>query len=107
MNRLQYLLSKLAEEASEVAQISLKTSQFGLEDVKPGQDSSNRMRMFDELNDLNGIIRMLNMEFGFGYAPELAAMEEKEAKVNRYYNYSYDSGLINDNRVEAEKGKTQ
>lgn len=30
MDRIQYLLSKIAEEASEIAQIALKTQQFGV-----------------------------------------------------------------------------
>lgn len=32
MNRTQLLLSKLAEECSEVAQIAIKTSLFGMDD---------------------------------------------------------------------------
>ncbi len=61
MNRLQYLLTKLAEEAAEIAQISLKTQQFGL-DERYNDGLSNKERCHQELDDLNGVIQLLNDE---------------------------------------------
>ena len=52
MNRLQYLLTKLAEEANEVGQIALKTQQFGVDEGMPGQPFTNAERTHQELNDL-------------------------------------------------------
>ena len=44
MDRLQLLLSKLAEEGTEVAQIALKTAQFGLHESREGQYPTNAER---------------------------------------------------------------
>lgn len=44
MTRLQLLLSKLAEEGAEVAQIALKTAQFGIEETCPSQPFTNAER---------------------------------------------------------------
>lgn len=52
MNHLQHYLTKLAEEGSEVAQIALKTQQFGADEVMPGQPLNNFERCHLELDDL-------------------------------------------------------
>lgn len=51
MDKLQYLLTKLAEEGSEVAQIALKTQQFGPHEVMPGQPLSNFQRCHHEIDE--------------------------------------------------------
>lgn len=50
MNQLQHLLTKLAEEGAEVAQIALKTQQFGPNEVMPGQPLDNFERCHHELD---------------------------------------------------------
>jgi NTP pyrophosphatase (non-canonical NTP hydrolase) len=92
MNRLQYLLTKLAEEASEVAQMSLKTQQFGLDEVYI--DKSNRVRLHEELDDLLTVINLLNTEFGFGYMPNEEYVINKINKIAKYYQYSVDLGMV-------------
>lgn len=94
MNRLQYLLTKLAEESSEVAQIALKTQQFGLEEQHPKLEFTNRQRIHQELDDLFAIVDMLNSEFFFEYLPNLEALDKKIMKVNKYYEYSKNLGLV-------------
>lgn len=94
MTRLQYLLTKLAEECSEVAQMALKSQQFGLEEKRAGQDLTNKERLHEELNDLNGIVRMLNREFGFGFVPSGIAATAKCEKVNKYYALSKKLGQV-------------
>ena len=93
MNRLQYLLMKLAEECSEVSQISLKTMQFGMDEKHPEMTQTNKERIHGELNDLNGIIMMLNCEFDFNYQVDKDAMYKKVDKVNHYYKYSQELGF--------------
>jgi NTP pyrophosphatase (non-canonical NTP hydrolase) len=88
MNRLQYLLTKLAEEAVEVSQIALKTQQFGLEEVCPNLPYTNKQRIYQELDDLNAILTMLAVEFDFYYKINPEAVADKIAKVNKYYGYS-------------------
>jgi hypothetical protein len=92
MNRQQYLLMKLAEEAAEVAQIALKTMAFGMHETSPWHPDNNAKRCHAELNDVMGIISMLNEEFGFGYEVDEAAVQAKKDKVNHYYAYSVQLG---------------
>lgn len=94
MTRLQYLLNKLAEEASEVSQIALKTAQFGLDECKQGQELTNAQRTHSELNDLLAIVDMLNREFGFGFFPSDISQMRKQAKVEQFYQYSVELGFV-------------
>ena len=41
LTRYQYLLTKLAEEASEIAQIALKTQQFGADEPSVASESTS------------------------------------------------------------------
>lgn len=97
MNRLQLLLGKLAEEGSEVAQIALKTQQFGLHEVCPGGQDTNAQRTHKELDDIWAAVEMLNEEFDFGYAPNRARIEAKKVKVNKYAAYSETLGMVGSN----------
>lgn len=94
MNRLQLLLTKLAEEAAEVAQISLKCQQFGLDETWSGTHLPNKIRLHDELDDLNGIIQMLNEEFELNYVRSQFNVEKKIQKVDKYCKYSQELGLV-------------
>ena len=96
MNRQQYLLTKLAEEASEIAQIALKTQQFGIDEKLPGQDLTNRDRIEMEFNDLLGVIKLLNQEFGCKIRIDEDMIAAKAAKINKYFQYSIDCGQIKD-----------
>lgn len=53
MSAQQYILMKIAEEASEVAQRALKAQQFGVDQTEPGRDRDNAERLCDELTDLS------------------------------------------------------
>ena len=95
MDRFQYLLTKLAEECTEVAQMALKCQQFGLEDVKPEQavPYTNAERLHSELNDLMASIEMLNGK-GLGYEVDEYAVCVKKKKVNKYIQMSADLGFV-------------
>jgi len=99
MKRIQYLLIKLAEEASEVSQIALKTSQFGMEETCPGLLENNKQRIHSELNDLFGIIEMLNDEFNFEFKIDSVKSNLKRVKVNKYYEYSKEQGMIHEKNI--------
>jgi hypothetical protein len=93
----QFLLTKIAVEASEVAKIALKAQQFGLTEVQPGRDQSNAERMYAELNDLATVVRMLSETGGsFNFVPCVASMETKRAKVNELLHYSRLLGQVED-----------
>lgn len=94
MNQLQHLLTKLAEEGSEVAQIALKTAQFGPNEVMPGQPLDNFQRCHQELDDLMAMVEMLNDQYGFGYKPSRERMDAKKEKVRKYLGYSIHLGLV-------------
>lgn len=92
MNREQYLLTKLAEEAVEVAQMALKTQQFGMLEVYKTED--NRTRLHAELNDLFAIIEMLNKECDFKFVMDQSQINTKITKVDHYYEYSKSLGKV-------------
>lgn len=94
MNRLQYLLGKLAEESAEIAQMAQKTSQFGLDEVCPGLTASNAERLHREIDDMLTIVDMLNIEFGFNYCPDMDHVAAKKVKVEKYYEYAKSLGTI-------------
>ena len=96
MKVLQYYLTKLAEEGAEVAQIALKTQQFGPGEVMPGQPHTNYERCHQELDDLMAVVEELNARFDFGYVPSRERIEAKKAKVRKFLAYSYDLGLVGD-----------
>lgn len=95
MDRVQYLLSKIAEEASEISQIALKTQQFGVYEMCPDLEETNVQRINKEFNDLLGVIQLLNKELGvyeIQFNPEL--VEKKIEKVEKYYQYSINCGQV-------------
>lgn len=94
MNRQQYLLTKLAEEASEVAQIALKAQQFGLDYLHPKLLESNAARIRAELTDLLAIVDMLNEECLLSFLVHNDAIATKKEKVNKYYQYSIQLGEV-------------
>ena len=95
MNRKQYLLSKLAEEANEVAQMALKCQQFGFDDRYPDNTSEkNSERLINELIDLQGIISMLINEKHLVFISKEQKIFRKIKKVNRYYLYAKQCGQI-------------
>jgi hypothetical protein len=93
MNYRQFLLCKLAEEASEVAKIALKTAQFGFNEKHPDLPFNNKERIHQELDDLAGIVEMLN-DLDFDYAPNKTNISSKKEKVIKYLNYSVSLGCV-------------
>lgn len=106
MTNTQYLLTKVAEEASEIAQIALKTAQFGMSEVYSGATNpdglTNAERLKGEINDLLGVVDMLIDESEFVYMPDLAAIEAKKAKVRTFREYSRSLGLVEPDAREKE-----
>ncbi len=112
----QHLLTKLAEEGSEISQIALKTVQFTMNEKREGQPFTNKERIHQEINDLLGVIRILNRDHNFQYVlPDMvndhngtmtefefidaraannAAISAKEEKINKYKGYSQILGTV-------------
>jgi hypothetical protein len=105
----QYLLTCLAEEASEVSEEGAKlvkrvtkALRFGLEEIQKGQTETNIERMIGvigslvyELNDLIAILELLGYEeLDFGQVGENNALEAKKVKVAKYMELSRERGII-------------
>lgn len=93
----QYLMSKLAEEATELAQRALKLQQYGAQEREVGTDRTNADRLRDEWIDVLATIRMAK-EAGTLTMPDTAevdaAIARKVAKINRYLALSRDLGQV-------------
>ena len=112
MNFEQYLLTKVAEECAEIAQIALKAQQFGLENKKDEDTPTNRERLSDEINDLFVILSMLdsNGYFSVDLWDKDRALT-KQAKVFKFLGISKDLGRVIDgqsgkNEAEAQKSSS-
>jgi len=98
MNLSQYLLGKLAEEATEIAQISLKTQQFGFEEWLPGQTFTNAERIHQEIDDLKAVLEMLN-NISLNYSENRDRIEVKKEKIIKYLNYSVQLGMVDESAL--------
>lgn len=94
MTHEQFLLMKLAEEATEIAQIALKTAQFGMTEKHPDLPLNNLERIHLELNDLHAVVDELNTWCQFGFKPNHAAKINKIEKLNKYLGYSIQLGKV-------------
>lgn len=102
MSNLQYLLTKLAEEGTEVGQMALKNQHFGIDECQFSGGESNRERLHGEINDLLGVIRLLNEEEGFGFTPDEGAIVAKMQKIRHYRDYSVSLGLVQKKWTKAD-----
>lgn len=94
MKNWQYLLLKLSEECNEVGQMASKNMHFGTEETQTGGVQTNRERLHAEINDLLGIIELLNEEEGFDFTPNPDKIALKKEKVKFYREYSRSLGLV-------------
>lgn len=93
MNKTQYLLLKLNEEATEIAKEAAKCMQFGFESGWKG--TTNRERLNAELDDLMAVLVMLRKNGDFDYRPNQEAISAKQGKVAQFAQMSADMGFIN------------
>lgn len=96
LNEEQYLQICCAEEAAEVAHRISKILRFGLNEVQPGQDKTNRTRLEDELVDFTAIVHLMGMKGIVNMRhPDLQkSFEAKIDKVRKYMQYSRDRGIL-------------
>ena len=87
MNYQQYLLVKLAEEASEVAQIAIKCSLFGYDSVDPREDTgeTNALKLFKELLDFSAVMTELEGSTDIDFNPD-DYIDMKRLKLQYYYD---------------------
>lgn len=99
MNRKEYLLTKLIEEASEVIQAATKIQIFGEDSFGPGEPLSNKDHLEYEIDDLAAIIELLADEglIATDYASQsnsVLRIKAKREKVERYYEISKKLGTV-------------
>lgn len=96
MSKEQFLLTKLAEECSEVAKAALKAQQFGLNEINPYTGINNLTRLQDELDDLHAAVKMLNEceQSEFLYTRNVPYINSKIYKVEKFLAYSQDLGKV-------------
>ena len=94
MNKVEYLLTCLAEEAVEVAQRATKAMRFGCDEVQPGQPLSNVQRISQELSEVFALAELLEEE-GVRILPLSSdAIERKREKVAVFMKYSRECGTL-------------
>ena len=94
MNRTEMLLVQLAEECAEVQQQVCKALRFGLDEIRPqDSDETNSESITRELEDLEGIVHMLQIANAVGYFKK-ENIDKKIEKVEKYLKYSHSVGTF-------------
>lgn len=90
MNYNEYLLTKLAEECSELAQVASKMNVFGVNSYDPADASktTNEDHMNVELNDILAVIDMLKESMLLSVGRNNILIEQKKAKMNKMWQIS-------------------
>jgi hypothetical protein len=97
MNVIEHLLTCLMEECAEVSKEASKANRFGIGDIDPRQPNGpdNLGRIIVELNDLMGVVRLLQSS---GVLPAEIWSEEmqtaKMRKVERLMHYAEETGAL-------------
>ncbi len=97
MNRLEHILTCVAEESNEVGQRACKAGRFGLDEVQPGHSADNWERMIHEFHDLFGVLMMLSHEVERPWQDLIPAPHIIDAKVKRvekYMAYAAEQGAL-------------
>ncbi len=95
LSRTEHILIKLNEEATEIAKDVDKALIFGLDDVEPNQEFTNKQKIENEIADLLGVVEMLT-EKGFLNKDEIfnhSKINAKKVKVLRWLDYSILKGI--------------
>lgn len=92
-----YLLSHLAQECAEVIVRITKAQHFGLDEIQPEQDFTNRQRILFELCDLLAMAEVLREENILPTVPADVAerrLAAKKLKAAKFREYSKELGRL-------------
>ena len=81
--REREILDIVQEECAEIIQRCAKAKRFGLDEIQPGQDQTNRARIVGEVGDLYGILRLADDE-GVLFYPDYSRIKAKLDKLKVY-----------------------
>ena len=101
MNRIEYLLQCIGEEAAEVQQAASKCNRFGINDGYPGTNRNNIEDLAQEITDLVAIYYMLGH---LNYPDRIKLPQildpnkicEKQDRVKKYMEVSRSLGRLED-----------
>lgn len=97
MNRKEYLLAVLSEEAGEIVQSVGKALRFGLFDKRITTAHTNWDDLRLELHDLLAVYEMICESEDRKFAIDAELIEAKKLKIEHYMNYSKQQRCLNDN----------
>ena len=93
MDKIEYLLIKLGEEACEISLATSKALTFGLDDNYT--EVSPAVRIAQEFNDFIAVIEMLEEEgVDFRYLYSDKQITAKKNKVKKFFRYSLKRGIL-------------
>lgn len=102
MNPTEHVLTCVAEECSEVAQIALRAAQaankalrFGLDDGYPETDRTNQADLVREVNDLLGALEGLQ-ELGIELPGlfDREAIDAKKERIKKWMDFAERQGTL-------------
>jgi NTP pyrophosphatase (non-canonical NTP hydrolase) len=97
MKRKENILICLTEECAEIIQIADKALRFGLDNVRPRRETTNRQELVKELNDLLGVVELAQEEgIELPGLYDRQAIEAKKEKVLKYIEVSKELGMIDE-----------
>ena len=98
MNKIEHLLTCLTEECAEIIKEADKALRFGLDDVNPFQKEkgTNRERIHNEIQDLYGVIELLNEAGVLPSVIEVDRVKKKREKVEKYMKFAKELGTLKD-----------
>lgn len=88
MNKIEHLLTCLAEETAESGQVAAKANRFGLDHVWPEKGETNRRILEREVADILGVAREL------GLIIREEDIEAKRAKLRKMMALSIELGTL-------------
>ena len=78
------ILEILIEECAEIQQRATKMLRFGVMEVQPGQDLSNRDRLSDEIGDLRAVLHLAEEAGLLDMVRVKCGVTAKFEKLDRY-----------------------
>lgn len=94
MDKTDYLLVCLIEEAAEVQKCATKALRFGLDNHHPNSFETNREQLSKECGELCAVVAMLDDNDTLKILIESDAYNDKPAKISKYMQVSKDCGKL-------------
>lgn len=94
MNKIQLLLTILAEECNETGHRASKAIRFTPEECEPNQQMSNAERIVYEFSDIVAVMELLKEEGVINNIIDQNAVANKKEKIKKWMEYSIQLGTV-------------